>query len=178
METTPACLIAVIKHQVHGDGTPPLPECTSEPEALNSPPVSVYEGYSEAELQALITTSAEAATELGRRAETIEDAERYFERAVALSGSPEPLKELLGWYSSGGLQWNDGELDVDAAKAGYEIVLIMARFGNVDDSRKAFEEELKKADVPLAPIKQAADERYARIALEHQQLTGDTWEGV
>jgi hypothetical protein len=177
LSTTPACLIAVIKSQVYGDGIPPLPECTSEPEPLTSPPVSPYEGYSEAELQSLVTTSAEAAVELGRRAETIADAERYFDRAVALSGSAEPLKELLGWHR-GGLHWDNGELDVEAAKAGYEIVLLMTRFGDVEESKQAFEEELRKAHVQLGPIQQAAAARYARMALEHQQLTGDTWEGV
>jgi hypothetical protein len=176
---TPACFLAIERNNQPGaEPVTPIEAC-EKPEAtepgLNT---SLYEQYSNDELAAYAVHSAEASLTLARRIEDAEQSGEYFERAAALSGTVEPLKEWLSDRYDGGLVVDADGLDINKAQVGYEIALTLAKFGQTGGAVDSFESALAQAGVELAPIRERADARYTRLIELHQSATGAEWGGV
>ena len=121
-----------------------------------------YGVYSDADLEVMATASPEAAIILARRTVDDDESRHLYEQAVVLSGNPRPLEEWL-LLRHGGVEYIDGELNVETAKIGYEIYLILAKFEYGHEGRRMYRQALTDAGVDLKPIKQKAGESYARM---------------
>ena len=137
-----------------------------------------YEKYSDDQLRSLAESSPEAAVILARRLPDDEQSESYYEKAVALSGRPGPLEEWMLHRNLGGLVHVDGVLDVDKAILGYEIYLTTNRLGGYGASAlPEYERVLLDANIDLAPVKDRAERRFARLTDARQAIVGTQWEG-
>ena len=185
-DTTPKCLIDVLKRHLYGE-----PEHSDacdqvrqqQEQETNAMHVQVsedhpYASYSDDELRSLATSSPEAALILARRLGFSEESEQWYERAVILSGKPGPLVEWLHSQSMGGLQFSNDVLEVESATVGYEVLLVVAKFGDAKDAVAMFSKALTDAGVDLAPIQARADQRFARLTQARQELVGEPWEGT
>lgn len=135
--------------------------------------------YTDAELRALATSSAEAAVLLARHTPDPADAEQLYERAVVLSGAPGPLVEWMHWRDVGGIEHDSGVLNIDKARLGYEVALVQARFPYarqaVADAVAYYEQLLTAEGVALAPVRAQAARRYARLSEDRLAIVGWPW---
>ncbi len=134
-----------------------------------------YERYSDDELRSLALSSPEASIILARRLEDDAASERYYERAVALSGRPGPLAEWMLQRNLGGLVRHDGVLDIDKAALGYEIYLTTSRLGYGADAVAEFERVLSEEGVDVRAIQKKAADRFQRITDLRSSLVSDAW---
>ena len=173
----PACVIAAAKHALHQtpieEGDCPQPGDVGTFPTLAVGATHPYNQYSNSELESLATSEPAAAVILARRTESDAEAREWYERAVVLSGIAEPLIEWMTNRSVGGLSFDDGGLDVEYAKRGYELSLTAAAFGGESDSTiRTYQEKLKSEGVDLAPIEQRAAEQVARLRAERLEIIG------
>jgi hypothetical protein len=132
----------------------PAPE-EEEYDGLAIPVDHPYHAYSDAELDSLAVSDPVAAVVLARRTESDEEAKKYYERAVALTGKTNPLIEWMYDREVGGLEWENDVLDVEAAKKGYRMYLAAAEFsGEPDPVIKDFKNALEAEGVDLSQIEQ------------------------
>lgn len=174
---SPECLLALAKYRFDQvplePGICPKPAENSESLALSIPEDHPYHRYSDQQLETLAETSPEAAVILARRVESDEESREVYERAVALSGISSPLLEWMTARNTGGLNYDYGQLDVAAAKVGYEIFLIAAAFdGKRDPIVDTYEVELRKEGVDLAQIEAHALQEVQELYAQRYELTG------
>jgi len=136
-----------------------------------------YSVYSDDELRAMSVSDPDAAVLLARRTDNDDAAELLYERAVALSGSPDPLFEwLFNRHSRAGAR-TGGELEsLESTETAYEIALTTSKIVDWPDGVQRYANELLAEGVDLAPIKQRADRRFDRLTRERQALLGEGWQ--
>ena len=187
--TTPACLIEMMKNYWFGTPEPPFPECP-EPEPPEEDPLDVraenhpYTTYTNTELRDLAAADADAAVILARRlwdglgeGRQTEASLQWYEQAVIVSGKPDALFEWIVQNNHSGIGYTNDELHVESASIGYEMFLTMQKIG-FKGSVTPWEEALTNAGVDLAPIQARAEARFARLTEARQQLIGANWDGV
>ena len=131
-----------------------------------------YEQYSNSELESLATVSPEAAVILARRLQDNSESEKYYERAVVLSGKPGPLSEWMMHRNIGGLSRRNGVLDIPKAELGYEIYLTMEALGYPAGSSDEFAQALKEEGIDLTTVRERANSRITRLTKEREVVLG------
>lgn len=137
-----------------------------------------YDEYSDAELRYLADSSAEASFLLAKRLGWDDEAEFFFEQAVALSGKSGPLEHFLVMKDASGISRSNGKLQAPQAMTTYEVSLVMGWLGWPDDARLRYVEgALLEEGYDLEPVRQRAVERYNRITQRRLELLGRNWDG-
>lgn len=183
LEITPQCLIALGKSVDDGISVP-AGVCDKHADAneiaLPRPgePTS-YDQYTNAQLEGYATSDPVAAVVLARRLEDDEESRFYYERAVVLTGSPQPLMEWLHYRNTGVMHYDaDGKLtDIKKAKTGYETYLIAAAFGMDGGIAAWYAEELRKAGVDPTSVRQSAQARINELRRQREAFAPNTSEG-
>lgn len=185
-DTPPACIIALAKHKFHGipmeDGACPDPYQASlkaaEGPALPGPSdPHPYEQYSDASLKAMAEYDPAAALIYARRVENDQVSLHYYERALVLTGNPQPLVEWLNYRTPGENFSANESIDVDQARVGYRIYLVTSAFGLGEGVAEDYEDRLVTAGVDVDAVRAEAEEITERIKKERNSLFPNGREG-
>ena len=178
-DTPPACIIALAKYKLHGIPVEPG-VCPNPYEASLKPaegPVlpgprdpHPYDQYPDASLKAMAEYDPAAALIFARRVENDQVSLRYYERALVLTGNPQPLVEWLNYRTAGENFSTNETIDVDQAKVGYKIYLVTSAFGLGKGVAEDYEERLVGAGVDIDAVKAEAEEITERIKKERNSL--------
>lgn len=175
----PACVIAVAKFWRY--------QIPLEPSACPSPyeaalrdakgPVyprpgqsHPYDQYSNSKLETMAMFDPAAAMILARRVEDDQRSLHYYERALVLTGNPQPLVEWLNYRIGGVSIAADGTIDVKEAKLSYKIYLVASEFGLGEGVAEHYEQQLLAAGADITATKAKAERITNQIKAERRGL--------
>lgn len=185
LDLSPACVIASAKYKLYKtqvpEGVCPTQEykaTSSVTEVIPGPNDShPYDNFSIEKLKTMSEYDPAAAIVLARKVEGNQESLRYYEKALILTGNPMPLIEWLN-YRTPGEKLAPGELvDVEQAKLGFKIYLVVGAFDagqGGEGVAESYQERLTSVGVNLEPTKKEAAEIIARIKKERNILFPDS----